>query len=275
MRAATKASLLLFFAGVLTSLLVGAASPVDACGPMPACPESPSCLLRELSTPRDTRECKRTIDFGFSKFRTDDPSCLAERAANNAKIESERASIQLEHRQCLVLQESNRLKCDSAMSTWEACVSRVLPQFPPKSQADRRFMYQRCAQAGGKDEFTMDCCSHLYTPDRVALGVCQQRTTAIKVCRDSSHGVEQYSRVLEYSRTSPFMGGGFNQERWCEQVIAELRGQYPQANFEVNRRSETSKSVCAPFNCPNYQYTCSVAIKLEPVFVEKASPACR
>ena len=251
------------------------ATPIGACGSLPVCPTPTQCVLPELSTPRDSRDCSKTIDLIFTRLQMEDPVCLADRAANNAKLEGERSALQLEHRRCLAVQDSGRLRCDSSMNEWESCVARVLPQFPPKSPSDRRFLYQRCSQGGGKDEFTSDCCSHLYSTDRAALGVCQPRASAAKTCRDPSNGVEQYSRQIEYSRTSPYMGGGFDQGRWCAQVISDLRSQHPQAVLEIKSRSETSKSVCQPFNCPNYQYSCTVTAKLDPVFNEKPSPACK
>ena len=96
-----------------------------------------------------------------------------------------------------------------------------------------------------------------------------------KPCRDRTHGVEKYQQVSSVSRTSNEMGGGFNQVAWCNQVTAELRAQNPDGTFEVESSSEKSRSTCSPFNCPQYQYTCTVRASTNPLFVEKLSSACR
>jgi len=94
-------------------------------------------------------------------------------------------------------------------------------------------------------------------------------------CREKAHGVEKFQRVTSVSKISNPMGGGFNQVAWCNQAIAELRAQNPEGAFEVESSSETSRSTCAPFNCPQYQYTCTVRASTDPLYVEKLSSACR
>ncbi len=94
-------------------------------------------------------------------------------------------------------------------------------------------------------------------------------------CRDKSHGVERYQRVFNVARDSNWMGGGFNPGAWCDQVIAELRGQNPEGTFKVLAKSEDSHTTCAPFNCPQYQYHCTVEVSTDPLYVEKLSSACR
>ena len=94
-------------------------------------------------------------------------------------------------------------------------------------------------------------------------------------CRDKSHGVERYARTFDVDRTSPWMGGGFSQDPWCNQVVGELRGQNPEGAFEVMGKSEDKKNTCAPFNCPQYQYYCKVRVKADPIYVEKLSSACK
>lgn len=93
-------------------------------------------------------------------------------------------------------------------------------------------------------------------------------------CRDKSHGIESYGRVFTVDQTSPWMGGGFDPGRWCAQVIGVLRGQYPDGDFKELSRSEQSHTTCAPFNCPQYQYRCSVQVSADPVYVSKVSDAC-
>lgn len=100
-------------------------------------------------------------------------------------------------------------------------------------------------------------------------------TPAPKACRDPSHGIEKYSRTFDVDKNSSWLGGGFDQEKWCNQVIAELRGQHPSGDFSVIKSSEKSESKCAPLNCPQYMYYCSVRVKTDPVYVEKLSSACK
>jgi hypothetical protein len=94
-------------------------------------------------------------------------------------------------------------------------------------------------------------------------------------CRDESHGVERYARTFETDKNSSWLGGGFDQAKWCTQVISELRGQHPQGNFTVVSSSEKSESKCAPLNCPQYMYYCKVKVETEPVYDEKLTSACR
>ena len=153
----------------------GAESGTSACGPTPTCGEPPQCSLRDVTTQRDTRNCTQTLALGI-KFH--DPACEADKARVNQMIEIQRQKIQQEYRQCLVAQESHRVQCDVRQSEWETCISKSIPQFPPKTSADRRFLYQRCVRSAGKDEFTNDCCTHLYVADRTTLGVCLTKPTA-------------------------------------------------------------------------------------------------
>ncbi len=99
--------------------------------------------------------------------------------------------------------------------------------------------------------------------------------TQPRACRDKSHGVESYARTFVVEQKSSWMGGGFSQDPWCNQVIGELRGQHPEGVFEVLAKSEESQSKCAPFNCPQYQYYCKVQVKTDPVYIEKLSSACK
>jgi hypothetical protein len=96
-----------------------------------------------------------------------------------------------------------------------------------------------------------------------------------KVCRHSSHGIERYAREFDVTRSSHFMGGGFDQPRWCTQAIGQLRGEHPGAEFQVLGSNENKRDTCSPFNCPQYQYHCTIKVRADPVFVERASTACR
>lgn len=94
-------------------------------------------------------------------------------------------------------------------------------------------------------------------------------------CRDPSHGVEKYGRTLAVTRDSPEMGGGHNQSEWCNNLIGALRGEFPGGSFQSTGSGEHINNHCAPFNCPQYVYTCTVQVQADPVYVDKISPACR
>ena len=94
-------------------------------------------------------------------------------------------------------------------------------------------------------------------------------------CRDKSHGVERYDRVFNVNKDSPWMGGGFDPTKWCDQAIAQLLRESPDAAFEVIGKSEDSHTTCAPFNCPQYQYHCAIKVQADPIYFEKISSACK
>jgi hypothetical protein len=96
-----------------------------------------------------------------------------------------------------------------------------------------------------------------------------------RTCRDPSHGVERYARTLAVTRESPEMGGGHNQGEWCNTLIGTLRGEFPGSAFTRVTSSEHTNNHCSPFNCPQYVYSCTVQVQADPVYVEKASQACR
>jgi hypothetical protein len=93
-------------------------------------------------------------------------------------------------------------------------------------------------------------------------------------CRDPSHGIERFLREFDVTRDSGWRGGGYDPARWCNDVLGELRGQFPSGNFKIIGKSERSESKCAPFNCPQYLYTCIVRVQTDPLYVEKESAAC-
>ena len=89
-----------------------------------------------------------------------------------------------------------------------------------------------------------------------------------------SHGIERYSIDQNFSGQSGWRSGGYNQNQWCGEYTAQLRGKYPDAVFVKKGSSEQRRSRCNPFNCPEYQYTCVINIKANPVFKEIVSDAC-
>lgn len=165
-------SLLAMPASVAAQPTPPASASRSTCGTAPTCSEQPKCESREVPDQRDARNCSKTLVFGMT---FNDPACEAEKASVNQKVEFARAVAQQEFRQCLVAQESHRVNCEVRQSEWENCIAKELPQFPPRTLADRKFLYQRCVRTGGKDEFTDDCCTHLYVADRSTMGVCSVR----------------------------------------------------------------------------------------------------
>jgi hypothetical protein len=96
-----------------------------------------------------------------------------------------------------------------------------------------------------------------------------------KVCRIPENGVERFGREFDVSQRSSEMSGGHSQPEWCSSLIAILRGQnVPGSEFTAVGSSESSRSGCAPFNCPLYTYTCTVHVKTDPAYREAASPNC-
>lgn len=96
-----------------------------------------------------------------------------------------------------------------------------------------------------------------------------------RLCRDRSHGVERYGREFDDYRESGWRGGGYDPDRWCNDVIAILRGQHPEGEFAVVSKGERSESKCSAFNCPQYNYHCTVRVKTDPIYNERVSAACR
>lgn len=168
---------LLLLSAMLANVAAQPTQPTSAprltCGAAPTCSEPQKCESREVLEQRDARNCRRTLVFGMTFF---DPACEADKARVNQQVEFARAVAQQEFRQCLVAQESYRVACEVRQSEWENCIAKELPQFPPRTLGDRKFLYQRCTRAGGKDEFTDDCCTHLYVADRSTIGVCSPRS---------------------------------------------------------------------------------------------------
>ena len=69
------------------------------------------------------------------------------------------------------------------------------------------------------------------------------------------------SRTFSVTRESGWRGGGYNPGAWCNDLVSILRGEHPQGQFQVTASSERSESPwCAPFNCPQYNYSCTVQV---------------
>lgn len=94
-------------------------------------------------------------------------------------------------------------------------------------------------------------------------------------CRAPSNGIETASVQQSITKTSPWMGGGYDPTKWCNDVTSSLRGgPYPTADFRVVDTSEDKKSTCEPFNCPVYKYTCLVEVITKPTYKLGRAPEC-
>lgn len=93
-------------------------------------------------------------------------------------------------------------------------------------------------------------------------------------CRDKSHGVERYRNEFEVTEQSGWMGGGHSQPEWCATVIQRQVSRDAEAAVSVLTSSEMSESKCSPFNCPQYNYSCTVLVKTAPIYALKSSAAC-
>jgi hypothetical protein len=95
-------------------------------------------------------------------------------------------------------------------------------------------------------------------------------------CRDPSHGIESFAREFDTTRQSPEMGGGHSQPEWCSSAIAALRGENAAGSvFGVVSSGEHTNNHCPPLNCPQYEYSCTIHVKADPIYVLKSSPACK
>jgi predicted acylesterase/phospholipase RssA len=94
-------------------------------------------------------------------------------------------------------------------------------------------------------------------------------------CSHPSHGVARYEREFDVTRESGWRGGGYDQPRWCGDLVAMLKGEYPGAEVAVLRSSENKKNTCAPFICPQYNYSCTAHVKADPIYNERESDACQ
>lgn len=95
-----------------------------------------------------------------------------------------------------------------------------------------------------------------------------------KECRIPSNGVERFQRAFDVTRESGWRGGGYDQNRWCNDLISVLRGEHPSGQFTIKVNSENQKNTCAPFNCPQYNYVCTVHVEADPIYKEAASTLC-
>lgn len=75
-----------------------------------------------------------------------------------------------------------------------------------------------------------------------------------------------YRRVIDVERRSPEMTGGNTRDGWCTTLTNQLRAEHgPTAKFTKIRDGESSRSTCAPLNCPAYSYSCTIRVEADPI----------
>lgn len=105
----------------------------------------------------------------------------------------------------------------------------------------------------------------------------ERRTASreLKRCRLPEHGVENWRLANTVTRSSNWRGGGGSQPGYCLELAAEVRQEFASSTVvEVKSSSETTRDSCAPFRCIQYQYTCSVVAKNDPIYKEAESESC-
>jgi hypothetical protein len=126
------------------------------------------------------------------------------------------------------------------------------------------------------DKNIIGCISQNLPVLLTAAGARLPATPAPRACRIRTNGIERYGREFDVPRDSGWRGGGsgYSTGNWCAELIASLRSEHPDGDFSVVTQSENQKNTCAPFNCPQYLYHCTVHVKTDPVFYEKVSADC-
>jgi hypothetical protein len=75
-----------------------------------------------------------------------------------------------------------------------------------------------------------------------------------------------YKRVFDVKRSSPEMTGGHSRLEWCNSLKTMLQvEQGSGSKFAVVTDGESSRSTCAPLNCPVYTYSCTIHVEADPL----------
>jgi hypothetical protein len=95
------------------------------------------------------------------------------------------------------------------------------------------------------------------------------------VCRTEANGVESWGFEKNVTGTSGWMTGGHTQPEYCARLLQFLQEQYGSAySYRGVNSSETVRDTCKPFNCVEYQYTCTINVRGDPVYKKDESDAC-
>jgi len=91
----------------------------------------------------------------------------------------------------------------------------------------------------------------------------------VPMCRAAENGIAAWGSQTTVNKVSNWRGGGGSQPGYCAEAVAQLRLNYPaQSEFEVVASNETTRDTCSPFRCIEYQYSCAIMVKRDPVYLE-------
>jgi hypothetical protein len=101
------------------------------------------------------------------------------------------------------------------------------------------------------------------------------------ICRNPSNGVERYTTELDVTGDSGWRRTARYEIGYCNELVSQLRGKtdqngrlmYPNGDFVILTGTWKQQSRCPPLNCPEYQYTCTVHVRANPLYKAAASPA--
>lgn len=103
----------------------------------------------------------------------------------------------------------------------------------------------------------------------------QRKKQVFNKCRLPEFGQEGWNRTEEYPDLSGWMGGGHDQNWWCNQVAASFiqsRTIGPQNHTEhVASHEENDKDF---FGHVTYKYHCTIRVSWDPLYFEKQDPRC-
>lgn len=87
--------------------------------------------------------------------------------------------------------------------------------------------------------------------------------------------VAAHARGVDVTRSSEWMAGDYDRERWCARVFLQLRAGNPAAELRELRSWQENRNACDPFYCPQYRYHCAVHVREAPRSLVRVAAACR
>jgi hypothetical protein len=99
-------------------------------------------------------------------------------------------------------------------------------------------------------------------------------------CEDPSHGLDKYAIDVPVGKWSDWRGGGYNRNAYCNDLLGELKFQYPKANFAKIRDDEHNRTIndlADPFHKVGhveYQYYCEFQRQEQPVYRRAKGVEC-
>ncbi|WP_213290989.1 hypothetical protein [Bradyrhizobium sp. sGM-13] len=113
---------------------------------------------------------------------------------------------------------------------------------------------------------------------QLAIGQVCSKAPSWKTCANQAFGVDRWENEEKLNGTSGWRGGGFNQGAYCTEFINSVvagrkLGDRPHdvvgmTSSEENRRTGTFKERA------EYNYHCSLTLRWNPVYKQKADPIC-